>query len=479
MKSYYAVTVSVLFGYAIAGHHNAHEVYHNKVRDLASRGDNATCGCTTYYTTIVGPGTYQANLQVIEVVQDIQPNTTTTHITRTEHVKVTVIPEANSTTSAPSTEITSHPAPLPASPKSYAQSSSSPSPPASAPTSPEVASSASANSPINASPQPAPAPYKAAAKPVAKPVPAPEKAAPKPNTGSHPVEQAPAPKPNAGAPAPEHASAPIASGGSQWCMTYSPYTASGGCKSALAVSSDVAAIAAKGFSSIRLYSTDCSGLENVGSAASSHGLNLVLGVFISETGIGAAAQEQVDEITNWAKTAKWDTVEMIVIGNEALFNGYCTPSSLAEFLSNAKTALQKAGYTGPVTTTEPLNVLQEYAATLCPVMDVASANIHPFFNADVTAASAGHFVATELSLLAALCPGGNKDTYNLETGWPNQGRANGAACPGVEEQREAVESIRRMAGGKSAFFSFEDDLWKAEGEFGVERSWGCASLFEG
>ena len=256
-------------------------------------------------------------------------------------------------------------------------------------------------------------------------------------------------------------------------MTYSPYTASGDCKSASAVSSDVAAIASKGFSSIRLYSTDCSGLQNVGSAAAAHGLKLVLGVFISETGIGAA-QEQVSEITQWAG-GKWDCVEMIVIGNEAVFNGYCTASALAGFVSSAKSAFQKAGYTGAVTTTEPLNVLQEYAATLCPVMDVASANIHPFFNADVDAAQAGHFVVTELRLLATVCPG--KVTYNLETGWPNQGRANGAACPGTAEQKQAVQSIKELAGGKSAFFSFEDDLWKAEGELGVERSWGCSQLF--
>ena len=57
MKSCYAVMVSALFGYAIAGQHNAHQVYHNKLQHRAPRGDNATCGCTTYYTTIIGPGT--------------------------------------------------------------------------------------------------------------------------------------------------------------------------------------------------------------------------------------------------------------------------------------------------------------------------------------------------------------------------------------------------------------------------------------
>lgn len=256
-------------------------------------------------------------------------------------------------------------------------------------------------------------------------------------------------------------------------MTYSPYTSSGGCKSASAVSTDMAAIASKGFSSIRLYSTDCSGLSHVSSAASSHGLQLVLGVFISETGISEAAS-QIHEIVSWAN-GNFENVEMVVIGNEAVFNGYCSASELASFLASARSILKSAGYTGPVTTTEPLNILQENAATLCPAMDVASANIHPFFNADVSASGAGAFVAQELKLLESICPG--KETYNLETGWPNQGNSNGAACPGVEEQKEAVAAIQKAAGGKSAFFSFEDDLWKAEGDMGVERSWGCGQLF--
>ena len=257
-------------------------------------------------------------------------------------------------------------------------------------------------------------------------------------------------------------------------MTYSPYTASGDCKSASAISTDIASIAAKGFSSIRLYSTDCSGLASVGSAASSHGLKLILGIFISDTGI-PEAETQIDDITSWATGGNWQDVEMIVVGNEAVFNGYCTATALAAFISKCKSAFKAAGYTGPVTTTEPINILQEEASTLCPALDVAAANIHPFFNADVSASDAGPFVAKELAILESICPG--LQAYNLETGWPSAGDTNGAACPGVEEQKTAIESIKEHVGGKCAFFSFEDDLWKAEGEFAVEQSWGCSQLF--
>ncbi|MCJ1302104.1 hypothetical protein MMC08_004905 [Hypocenomyce scalaris] len=271
-------------------------------------------------------------------------------------------------------------------------------------------------------------------------------------------------------------SAPMGSTGSQWCMTYSPYNADSSCKDASSVASDISTIAAKGFTSVRLYSTDCSGLPNVGSVAASLGLKLVLGIYISDTGISVAA-EQISAITQWAN-GDYSNVEMIVVGNEAVFNGYCTASALAAFITSAKSTFAAAGYTGPVTTTEPMNILQQYADTLCPVVDVAASNIHPYFNSATSASQAGAFVASSLQELAALCPGG-KEAWNLETGWPHAGDANGAAVPGVQEQETAIASIRSAAGGQCAFFSFVDDLWQAPGPYGVEQSWGCSQLFSG
>lgn len=316
-------------------------------------------------------------------------------------------------------------------------------------------------------PKPAAEPIeKSPSKPAAEPI---EKSSPKP--AAEPIEETP-PKPvehiasqpalqpshtPAPKPAPEHK--PIASGGSHWCMTYTPYNNDGSCKTSSSVAADVASIAAKGFSSIRLYSTDCSGLQNIGAAAKSHGLKLVLGVFISDKGISAASG-QITEIITWA-SGNWDCVEMIVIGNEAIFNKYCGASELADFITSAKATFAKAGYSGPVTTTEPLNILTDNAHLLCPVVDIAAANIHPYFNGAVTAEGAGAFVLQELQLLETICPG--LTTYNLETGWPSAGPANGAAVPGQSEQSIAIESIKKAAGEKCSFFSYADDKWKAAG----------------
>ncbi|KAI4160076.1 MAG: hypothetical protein LQ342_006027 [Letrouitia transgressa] len=331
-----------------------------------------------------------------------------------------------------------------------------PTPVAEPTTSSASASEVHSNAPIQAAAHPAPPPPKKHAAP-----PAEHKSQPRPHHG---------PK----SPPSSHHSKPPTTGGNQWAMTYSPYTSSGGCKSPSDVSSDVATIAAKGFSSIRLYSTDCSSLTAGASAARSHHLKIVLGVYISDSGI-SVARPQIHDIVSWA-AGNWEGVEMIVIGNEAVFNQFCSAAELASFISEAKTAFVAAGYTGPVTTTETVASLTENADTLCPVMDIAAANVHPFFNPTVSAETAGPFVASQLELLKTVCPG-KEDVLNLETGWPSRGSNNGQAVPGTWEQEVAIKGIKEHAGGKSAFFSWVDDGWKEEGEWGVERWFGCGQLF--
>ncbi|GLB05058.1 hypothetical protein AtubIFM57258_011089 [Aspergillus tubingensis] len=268
------------------------------------------------------------------------------------------------------------------------------------------------------------------------------------------------------------ASSGVSASGNSMGMTYTPYSNSGGCKSKATVESDIETIANKGFTHIRLYSTDCSTLEYVGTAASKYGLKLILGVYISSTGT-SGAQDQVTAITEWGQ---WSMVTLIVVGNEAISDGYTTASELATFISSCKSSFEAAGYTGQITTTEPVDIWQEYgSSTLCSVVDVLGANIHPFFNAETTAAEAGTFASTEVALLKKICT--DMDVINLETGWPSKGNANGAAVPGTTEQATAIKGIRESVGELSVFFSYANDLWKDPGEYDVEQYWGCIDQF--
>ncbi|KAK5788370.1 hypothetical protein VI817_009328 [Penicillium citrinum] len=260
-------------------------------------------------------------------------------------------------------------------------------------------------------------------------------------------------------------------GQGQYGMTFSPYTTSGNCMSQSEVTKNLKVIKQKGFNLVRVYSTDCNSLEYIGSAAKDLGLNLIIGVFIESSGT-SGAEEQVQAITKWAQ---WDMVELIVVGNEAVSSGYISASELASFISSCKSSFKAAGYTGKVTTTEPINIWEQYGkSTLCSPVDIVGANIHPFFNADTTAEKAGEFALSEYKVLEKLC---GKDVLNLETGWPNGGSSNGAAVPGTAEQKTAIQGIAKTIGSKSIFFSYANDDWKAPGDFGVEQHWGCADVF--
>ncbi|PYI01837.1 glycoside hydrolase [Aspergillus sclerotiicarbonarius CBS 121057] len=268
------------------------------------------------------------------------------------------------------------------------------------------------------------------------------------------------------------ASSGVSASGNSMGMTYTPYSNSGGCKSKATVESDIATIANKGFTHIRVYSTDCSTLEYVGAAAKEYGLKMILGVYISSTGT-SGAQDQVTAITEWGE---WSLVTLIVVGNEAIQDGYTTAAELASFISSCKSTFSAAGYTGQITTTEPVDIWQEYGTSnLCSVVDVLGANIHPFFNSETTAAEAGTFAESEVTLLKKICTG--MDVINLETGWPSAGNANGAAVPGTTEQTTAIKGIRESVGELSVFFSYANDLWKDPGEYDVEQYWGCIDQF--
>ncbi|KAI9053673.1 hypothetical protein LZ554_002627 [Drepanopeziza brunnea f. sp. 'monogermtubi'] len=285
----------------------------------------------------------------------------------------------------------------------------------------------------------------------------------KPAPSSSSAKSTPTASPNPGG---------LGTSGKQWAMTYSPYKDNGECKNAASVSSDIATIAKAGFTTVRVYSSDCSGLENIGAACEANGIKMILGIFISSTGISGAA-EQLTDIVSWGK---WNLVELVVVGNEAIFNGYCSAAELAAFILSCKAAMGPGGYTGPITTTETLDVWQKNAASLCPAVDVVGCNIHPFFNPEVDAGSAGEFTASQLKIVDEICPG--KSGVNLETGWPSSGSCNGKACPGVSEQATAIKGISAACGGRSVMFSYVNDLWKEPGAFNCEQSWGSIHNFE-
>jgi len=255
-----------------------------------------------------------------------------------------------------------------------------------------------------------------------------------------------------------------------WGITYSPYDNSGACKTEQVIQSDIADIASKGFKTVRIYSTECNGLQYVGDSCAANGLKLVIGIFIKSGYVQSDLDCQLQDIITWGK---YELVELIVIGNESVFNGWISSSALAALISSYKAQLVAAGCNVPVTTAETLGSLQSNSG-LCQVIDVVGCNIHPFFNPQNDASTAGTFVQTEMQLCGQVC---SKTAYCLEAGWPSAGQANGNAVPGPSQQRQALESIYHSDTGNIMYFTYTNDLWKGSGSFDVEQNFGCADLF--
>jgi len=314
-----------------------------------------------------------------------------------------------------------------------------------------------------------------------KPKPTTKAPPPPPPPASVPTSKPPPPPQPEPEPEPEPQPSPgggfdgsFGSDGDHYGMTYTPYDPqTGDCKSAGAVAKDIAEIKADGFNVVRVYGTDCDTLPNVGAACEENGIRMIVGVFVKETGCDAQTPDIKDQLDSLASWGKFGMVDLMVVGNEAYMNHRCTPQQLAKLIQTTKSV---TGYKGPITTAETLMQWQdpEFASALCSVVDFTGANIHPFFNPENTAESAGDFVKGQLDLLDGICDG--LVAVNLECGWPNGGECfqGGTACPGIKEQADALTSIRNKVGGRTVFFSPQNDEWKPEGD----QNWGCGDYFK-
>lgn len=272
----------------------------------------------------------------------------------------------------------------------------------------------------------------------------------------------------------------IVTKGDKWAITYTPYAANGQCKTSMDIATDIKKISDMGFTTIRSYSTDCGVFEYVVPECQKYGLKVIYGIFLEGGGAGGKgpfssyANSQLEDIKNKAPK---DSVAMVIVGNECMFNNNCQASELGSYIDYVRKELQSCGFPTDVaiTTTEPVGTWEEKGAALCDHIDVFTVQVHPYFTTSITAEMAGDFAAQQLEQAAKVCPqAASKGKYITEIGWPKSGNSNGAAVASPENQKTAMKKIMEKVGTESCLFSFQDDGWKAPGDLGVEQYFGCA-----
>ncbi|KAG5421798.1 hypothetical protein I9W82_000890 [Candida metapsilosis] len=251
-------------------------------------------------------------------------------------------------------------------------------------------------------------------------------------------------------------------------ITYSPYTKSDQCKTASEVASDIEKLS--DYDLIRLYSTDCSGIENVLASMGSN-QQLYLGLWNIDS---QSVQNGLSEIKSAISTSSrgWSSVHTIAVGNERVNSGAATVSQMQTAVDTARQWLKSnaTDYTGYVVTVDTL-VAYVSNPQLCQMSDYLAVNSHPYWDGGVEPSNSGPWLEQQISNLQSVC-GSSKDVLITETGWPTQGDAYGSCVPSVANQVAAVSSIKNTLGSKVIMFTMYNDYWKDPGPYNVEQHWG-------
>jgi exo-beta-1,3-glucanase (GH17 family) len=320
---------------------------------------------------------------------------------------------------------------------------------------------------------PTPVPSSSAEKPAYTPVvPASSKPAESSKAVASSTKSAGKPQPTGSYGSTDH----IKTNGDKWAITYTPYANSGDCKTSGEIASDIKKISELGFTTIRSYSTDCGVFEYVVPECQKYGLKVIYGIFLEAGGKGPFSEHANDQLNDIKEKAPKDSVAMVIVGNECIFNNNCEAGQLGSYIDHVREELIGCGFPSDVavTTTEPVGTWEEHGAALCSHIDVFTVQVHPYFTQSVSADMAGDFAAQQLEQAAKVCPeAAAKGKYITEIGWPSAGISNGMAVAGKEEQKTAMKKIMDSVGAESCLFSFQNDGWKEPGNLDVEQNFGC------
>lgn len=249
-------------------------------------------------------------------------------------------------------------------------------------------------------------------------------------------------------------------------ICYTPYSDDGGCKSESQIKSELATVS--DYEIIRLYGTDCDQVANV-LKHKGDSQKLFLGVY--------SPSQLSDEISTIKSAIEahgsWDDVHTVSIGNELVNGNQATVAQVGEYVTSAKSALKEAGYSGDVVSVDTFIAVINNPG-LCEHSDYIAVNAHAYFDGGYTAEQAGEWLLSQIQRVWTACDG-KKNVFVTESGWPSQGQTYKLAVPSKSNQKAAIKNIIEKAGNSTIVFTTLNDLWKADGEYGVEKYWGIYS----
>jgi exo-beta-1,3-glucanase (GH17 family)/cellulose synthase/poly-beta-1,6-N-acetylglucosamine synthase-like glycosyltransferase len=247
-------------------------------------------------------------------------------------------------------------------------------------------------------------------------------------------------------------------------LSFSPYTREQEPNDIIdrqALRDDLALLATKA-RAVRTYAAT-GGVENIPAEAARHGLSVTLGAWVDgDLERTRLERESVIDLAN-----RFDNVERIMMGNEALFRDDVSIETLIAEMNEARA---RVGV--PVGTAEPWHVWLANPE-LAENSDFLGVHILPYWEG-IDADGALAFVDARLSDLRAAFPG--KPIVLAEIGWPSDGaRIGGAVASQVNQARLLRDFVNYAKTTQlEAYFLVEafDQPWKKDLEGLAGAYWG-------
>ena len=227
------------------------------------------------------------------------------------------------------------------------------------------------------------------------------------------------------------------------------------------ISKDLALLAEQ-VERVRTYSVEGT-LGSVPRLAAEHGLNAMVGIWISD-----------DIDRNWAEISglrrviaeNAGNIVGIVVGNEVLLRGEISSEQLSQYVDVVQTMAGSI----PVTVAETWNIWLKNRS-LAKHVDYVTAHVLPYWEG-VPVRRAPEYVFERYDQLIDAFP--RKHVLLGEVGWPSEGRKRFGSQPSIQNQAMFLRQFLDLAHERSAdYFVLEafDQIWKTD-EGAVGRYWG-------
>ncbi len=225
---------------------------------------------------------------------------------------------------------------------------------------------------------------------------------------------------------------------------------------------DLGVLAAR-FNCVRTYSM--TGLEAMPELARKHGLQLMLGAWVSSNPLDT--QLEIDALIKSAN-ANPDVVSSVIVGNEALLRKEVTGTQLVKLIETVKSQVKQ-----PVTYADVWEFWHQYPE-VAPAVDFITIHLLPYWEDQPMGIddALAHVGKIRQQFGKQFAP---KDILIGETGWPSEGRQRETALPSRINEARFIRGFVHMAeqnGWRYNLIEAFDQPWKRESEGAVGGYWG-------